>query len=195
MTLKMKCVILSPLFIFLTMVSCSHQPKQTEKVDSFDTIFVTYHKGVYETSAPTPCSRVKERAEKEEVSEVIAISQEHYDLIFAYLSENSNKGDTSKSCEARMYVQVSEYEMCIDDRIGCACDINDNDIPIDDYALYLIRSLSGFYNYLDSLDLQFDRLIEEFGMPSCYQDQTVKYANWDDESFLDEDRKVALVRE
>ena len=78
---------------------------------------------------------------------------------------------------------------------GCACDINDNDIPIDDYALYLIRSLSGFYNYLDSLDLQFDRLIEEFGMPSCYQDKTVKYANWDDESFLDEYRKVALVRE
>ena len=50
-------------------------------------------------------------------------------------------------------------------------------------------------DYLLSLDLQFDRLIEEFGMPSCYQDQTVKYANWDDESFLDEDRKVALVRE
>ena len=184
-------------FCCLSLLSCHSRQtgEQTGKADSFDTIYVTYHKGVYETSTSTPCKHVKKWAEKKSVSEVVAISQEDFDIIFSYLSENSNKGDTSMSCEARMYVQVSEYEMCIDDWIGCACDINDNDIPTDEYALYLIRSLSGFYNYLDSLDLQFERLIEKYGMPSNYQDKTVKFANWDDESILDEVRKVALVRE
>ena len=185
-----------PFLCCLCMLSChSRQNRvQQETAESFDTIYVSYHKGVYETSVRTPCSLVKKWSESEDVSEVIVIDKRDYDAIFSYLSENADKGNDSTTCEARIYVQAAENEICINDVIVCACDVNEKDIPANDYALYLIRSLSGYYNYLDSLDLQFDRLIEKFGMPSCYQNKTIKDINWDDDAYYDDFRKVALVR-
>jgi len=185
-----------PLLCCLCMLSCHSRQNgvQQEKTDSFDTIYVSYHKGVYETSVRTPCSFVKKWSENEDISEVVFIDKRDYDAIYSYLTENANKGNDSTTCEARIYVRAAENEICIDDVIVCACDVNEKDIPANDYALYLIRSLSGYYNYLDSLDLQFDRLIEEFGLPSCYQNKNIKDANWDDDAFYDEFIKVALVR-
>ena len=71
---------------------------------------------------------MKEWSEDEEVSEVITINKEYYDAICSYLIENANKENDDMTCEARLYVQISEHEMCIGD-LGCACDINDKDIP------------------------------------------------------------------
>lgn len=188
------CIIL---FLYcVCIISChSRQVEKTQEGrDSNDTIFVSYQEGIYETSAPTTCKEMKEWSEDEEVSEVITINKEYYDAICSYLIENANKENDDMTCEARLYVQISEHEMCIGD-LGCACDINDKDIPANKYILYLIRSLSGYYNYFYSLDLQYDRLIKEYGMPVNYEDRTVKHINWEDEENYNDFRKVALVRE
>lgn len=194
----MKLIIrILPLFCFLFLFSCHSKNIEgtQEEKDSYDTIFVYYHKGFYETSTRTPCSEMKELFEDEVVSETIAIDKDDYDLIYSYLSECSNKGTELTPCEASIYVRASAYDLCIDGCIICACDTNEKEIPVDNRALYLIRSLSGYYNYLDSLDLQFDRLIEEYGMPSNYEKRTSKPIDWDDEEEYDDYRKVALVRE
>ena len=113
---------------------------------------------------------MKEVAQEHDISEVIVIDKESYDTIYSYMSaiNVSDKRKDSYYCEARIFVQVSGYEMCIGTPL-CGCDANGNDAPTDNYVFYLIRSLSGYYNYLDSLDLQFDPLINEFGIPSNYQ--------------------------
>ena len=184
-------------FLLLCMFSCHSRNIEGmhEDNDSYDTIYVYYHKGIYETSTRTPCNEMKEWSEDEDVSEVIAIDKDDYGLIYSYLSEYSNKGNVFTACEARIYVRASEYEICIDDCLICACDTNEKEIPVDDHALYLIRSLSGYYNYFYSLDLQYDRLIKEYGMPVNYEDRTVKHINWEDEENYNDFRKVALVRE
>ena len=108
-----------PFLCCLCMLSChSRQNRvQQETAESFDTIYVSYQKGVYETSVRTPCSLVKKWSESEDVSEVIVIDKRDYDAIFSYLSENANKGNDSTTCEARIYVQAAENEICIDDVI------------------------------------------------------------------------------
>ena len=200
-------------------LSCSPQRHgERQKKESFyDTIFVSYQEGIYETSAATTCSQMKEWSVDEDVSEVFVIDKDSYDAICSYLTTVNDNNTTREGCEARLYVQVSAYEMCIGD-LGCACDVNDNGIPTDNYALYLIRSLSGYYNYLDSLDLQHDILINEFGIPSNYQKRIYpklavkgspdeygareivelvkdKKGEYVEESDYDDFRKVALVRE
>ncbi len=200
-------------------LSCSPQRHgERQKKESFyDTIFVSYQEGIYETSAATTCNQMKEWSVDEDVSEIVVIDKDSYDAICSYLTTVNDNGTTREGCEARLYVQVSAYEMCIGD-LGCACDVNDNGIPTDNYALYLIRSLSGYYNYLDSLDLQHDILINEFGIPSNYQKRIYpklavkgspdeygareivelvkdKKGEYVEESDYDDFRKVALVRE
>ena len=191
----LNCII--PLLCCLCILSCHSRQieEKQEKNETFDTIFVSYKEGIYETSARTPCNLMKEWSVDEEVSEVVVIAKEHYDAIFSYLSENSNKGNDSTACEARIYVQAANNEICFDDVIDCACDINEKSVPVNDYILYLIRSLSGYYNYLDSIDLKLDRLIGEYGVPSNYINRVHKFTNWEDEYNYDGYRKVALIRE
>lgn len=157
-----------------------------------DTIYVSYREGLYETSAPTKCSDIKKYSNEHTITEVITIEKKDFDIIYSFLSERQNKGSFSFPCEARLFVRTTTCEMCIGD-LGCACDMDDNSIPVSDYALFLIKSLSGYYNFLDSVDLQYDRLINEFGIPANYKRN--KALPLDDEDFFDYDdfRKVALV--
>lgn len=200
------------------MLSCCsrYSGARPDKQMVYDTIFVSYQEGLYEASAAITCKQMKDWSADEDVAEIVVIDKDDYDAICSYLSETSGKGTVREGCEARLYVQVSTYEMCVGD-LGCGCDVDDNTLPTDKYALYLIRSLSGYYNYLDSLDLQYDNLINEFGIPTNYQkriypklvvkgptDEFGACEIWEyvqdekgeyvDEYEYDDYRKVALVR-
>ena len=193
----------------ICLLSCNKRYPRGRQGDvkaAYDTIFVFYHEGTYETSCAVRCQDVKEGALESDISEVIVIDKESYDYIFSFLAgiNAAEKRTEFDFCESRVHVQVSEYEMCIGDMAGCGCNIYDNGIQTNDSALYLVLSLSGYYNYLDSLDLQFDYFINKYGIPSTYKKHEYKkpvvlpaneYGECEIIGFDDEDsRKVALVR-
>lgn len=170
---------------------------QHREVNHEDTIFVMYHTYIYETSIAEKCRDLSEFAKSLDIFQTISLEQDTFDSIESFINRHKEKANNNY-CEARIHVQMGEVEFCLGD-MDCICDIDDNDINASTWYNYLIKWKSGYYNSLDKDNLQWNPLIEYYGIPKDYVHEEIAHEGLMlDDSIEDDDshiRKVALVRE
>ena len=193
--------------ISVLLLSCINKNGKASYCDEEinDTIFVTYAPYLFESSVMTSCRELAEDAKCDSVQLVVKeISLVDYDLIADFIKNVDYNGEDS-ACEARVHIKMGDRELCISDFICCACNLDDKGIDTsnDEYAIYKLKQLSGYYNCFDSLDIQYDELIQKYGIPKDYRYENKKVLtkggpdSFDDldefELNFEEIRRVAIV--
>lgn len=143
-----------------------------------DTIIVYYLQSLIDTSIPKSCSVMKKSAMSDRISPFI-----RYDTICI---QHSDFVKLKEFISNQNIVHDTINRFCIDSRIVAVYDtlavsfgetenmygLNQNDkiVYANNEIIYLLKSLSGYYNHFDKEDLlSFFPEIKEFGIPKTYK--------------------------
>lgn len=152
----MKRTIIRALLLFMSLFLCSCVTN-TKK----DFVKVTFLTGPVETTVPFDVNSFKV-VDKSDCDTII-IPEKHFSTIKRVLVEHGRDFKTM-SCDERIYVLYDTIEVCFGD---FNCPMYNNEHL--DSVVYLIKSLSSYYNYFSIEELKEDPYIDKYGIPDTYK--------------------------
>lgn len=160
------------LSLILILFLCSCQSKQEKKHNSVnkETILVIYLTGDVETSSRIPCKRMGLNTYYESiVADTVQISHNDFSMINNLL-KNQKTSNIESSCDSRIYLKKDSVELCIGNN-NCVSNIDNKSIDMDIKTVYLIKCISGYYNFFSKEQLLCDEGIIKYGIPKNYKYQ------------------------
>lgn len=155
--------LLLPLFLSCT----TKQQRNNIGNEGTDTIYVSYYPYTFESNTRVTCLSLSESSAIHQVDSIIHLSQEHFDKIAQFI-QNHETVSKNEGCDSRICVKYGSSEICIGDISSCLCDINDTNLHDVPEIIYIIKWKSGYFNCFNESDLNYDRTIENFGIPKDY---------------------------
>lgn len=157
----------------IMLASCATDSTKTSWTEASDSIVVTFKPGLWESSAATPCNIVFDKIEKTDVDTVIKLPTDEFKKIKTALTTAKKKGGENV-CDAILQVKTDTFRTCICS-FNRAYNIDNEEIYINEEVIYLLKSRSGYYNYIEKDMLRYDRGIKKFGIPKDYKFTYNKY--------------------
>ena len=131
-----------------------------------NTITVAYLTGNINTSVPYEFACLKQ-SQMNIKADTIIIDSADFKSIYRFLSKSHYTELKNKNCDARIYVSCKNKEVCLG-LIDCMVDRRNKVFEQDLKSAYLIKWKSGYFNYYQKEDLEFDATIRLYGIPSDY---------------------------
>ena len=147
-------------------VSCTNSTVKNNLYPS-DSIVVIFWKGSVDFNIIQPCSTSFKNASLMAADTIISIEKNKFTTIKKALKEakvQKNQG----LCNASIYVKTDSTEICLCD-MNRAYNRKDEQIALDLYTIYLIKSESGFYNYVHESLLDTYEEIRKYGIPANHK--------------------------
>ena len=160
----MKNITILILSIILFNSSC----KKESKMNSPKAISLFYFTGSIDAINGLSCDYMHNNIEiKKELADTIAISNNDFNRIKNFLNKNELITQGSR-CDVRMILEFESNQICIGE-FNCITNINEDYIESDLSNIYLIKYLSGYFNYFTKEQLIYDETIKKYGIPNNYK--------------------------
>ena len=147
----------------LTIVSCA-----IPKDDGYPYITVFYYPGHFEPSLPFTYSKLEEAAKNSIVTDTIDIKPSLYQSIEDNMKRITVLSTDAQCLDTRMLIQLDSICVCV----SCFNDVVSSDstqVSFSPETIYEIKTVTGYYNTFDIQELQYDSLIQQYGIPNNYQ--------------------------
>ena len=150
------------LLLFAGIISCRQNSSTTEH---FDILFIP---GFKETYIQVNCQTlIDDWATHTSRPDTNIIDHNSFELIKRFMTKN-HQNDTSKACNSRLLIRLDSISLCIGTDT-CVSNLKGHIINRDMRVLYLIKCISGYYNYIQVEDLKNLPEIKIFGIPKNYR--------------------------
>ena len=154
------------LIVLSSYISCNNK-KNDDDIQEKKTISLFYLTGNIETVSKLSCDYFYNNTEiKNESADTIIISLKDFKRIENF-SNNSKLITKNSECDVRMILQLENNQICIGES-SCITNIYDKKIQTDLSNIYLIKKLSGYFNYFSEEELKNDETIKKYGIPNNY---------------------------
>lgn len=154
------------LVILSLYISCKEN-KKDNNIQEKKTISLFYLTGKIETVSKLTCDYFYNNAEiKKESADTIIISLKDFKRIDFFLN-NSKLMNKKSDCDIRMMLKFENNKICIGE-LNCTNNNYGQTLQTDLSNIYLIKKLSGYFNYFSEEELQNDETIKRYGVPDNY---------------------------
>lgn len=157
-----KHIVILSCFI-VAFVSCS-----TTKSDDCPYITVFYYSGHFEPSLPLTYSKLVEAEKNSIITDTIVIRPSLYHSIKDNMRSTTVLSTDAKWLDTRVLIQLDSICVCIS-IFNDVVSSDSTQVSFSSKDIYEIKKATGYYNTFNIQELQFDSLIQQYGIPDNYQ--------------------------